>query len=105
MNIWALEKDIRIKHLLLLLGECLGANSFSISANPVLNDKAVRIYKTGVPDMSAYLYTYGQPEDRYGVHLEYPEFSGMDTGMNFEMKEDIDFDHLVEVLQVHLDIF
>jgi hypothetical protein len=102
MNIWALDKDLRIKHLLLLLQETLGANSFCISSEPALASMAVRIYKPGEADMSAYLYTYGQDADRYGVHLEYPLLMETAASKTIEMQEDLEFEQLVAVLQVHL---
>lgn len=101
MNIWALDKDLRIKHLLLLLSERLGSQSFAIDAAST-DTMAVRIYKPDEQDMSAYLYTYGQDADRYGVHLEYPLLVGTATSKTIEMQEDLDFEQLVAVLQVHL---
>jgi hypothetical protein len=102
MNIWALDKDLSIKHLLLLLSECLGAKSFCISADAELDTMAIRIYKPGEVDMSAYLYTYGQDAERYGVHLEYPPLIETAASKTIEMQEDLDLEQLVAVLQVHL---
>lgn len=102
MNIWALDKDISIKHLLLLLSDCIGSQRFVISLEPALDDMAIRIHKPDEPDISAYLYTYGQDEAHYGVHLEFPLLTATETGKTVEMQEDLDFDQLVDVLQVHL---
>jgi len=102
MNIWALDKDLSIKHLLLLLSECLGGKSFCISRDVELDPMSIRIYKPGEVDMSAYLYTYGQDAERYGVHLEYPLLAETAASKTIEMQEDLDFEQLVAVLQVHL---
>ncbi len=102
MNIWALDKDLSIKHLLLLLSECLGKQSFCISTDSILDTMAIRIYKPGEAEMSAYLYTYGQDEERYGVHLEYPLLVETVASKTIEMQEDLDLEQLVAVLQVHL---
>jgi hypothetical protein len=102
MNIWALDKDFRIKHLLLLLSERLGPQSFEICVTSTTDPMSVRIYKPDEQDMSAYLYTYGQDAERYGVHLEYPLLLETAASKTIEMQEDLDFEQLVAVLQVHL---
>lgn len=102
MNIWALDKDLRIKHLLLLLSEQLGSQCFEISEAATLDPMAIRICKPDEKDMSAYLYTYGQDDERYGVHLEYPLLLETATSKTIEMQEDLNFEQLVAVLQVHL---
>ncbi|MBI1423270.1 MAG: hypothetical protein GC149_07380 [Gammaproteobacteria bacterium] len=102
MNIWALDKDISIKHVLLLLQEGLGVAQFCISTDAELDAMAVRIYRPGEEGMSAYLYTYGQQAERYGVHLEYPALPESAMSKNIEMQEDLNFDQLLAVLQVHL---
>ena len=102
MNIWALDKDLRIKHLLLLLSERLGAQSFDIDDASTLDTMAIRICKSDEKEMSAYLYTYGQDAERYGVHLEYPLLVETAASKTIEMQEDLDFEQLVAVLQVHL---
>lgn len=102
MNIWALDKDLSIKHLLLLLSEVMGNRSFCISPDHELDPMAIRIYKPGEAEMSAYLYTYGQDEERYGVHLEYPLLVETAASKTIEMQEGLDFEQLVAVLQVHL---
>lgn len=102
MNIWALDKDIRIKHLLLLLSERLGAQCFSISTEAGLDAMAIRIFKSDEPDLSAYLYTYGQDNERYGVHLEYPLLAETSLSKSIEMQEGLDFEQLVDLLQMHL---
>jgi len=102
MNIWALDKDLGIKHLLLLLSECLGRQSFCISTDAELDAMSIRIYKPGEAEMSAYLYTYGQDEGRYGVHLEYPQLAETAASKTIEMQEGLDIDQLLAVLQVHL---
>jgi len=102
MNIWALDKDLSIKHVLLLLSECLGTQGFCINDEPGLDAMAIRIYKPGEQDMCAYLYTYGQDEEHYGIHLEYPSLDETAVAKSIEMQEGLDFEQLVAVLQVHL---
>lgn len=102
MNIWALDKDLSIKHLLLLLTESLGPEGFCISDEAALNAMSVRVHSAGEVKMSAYIYTYGQDAERYGVHLEYPSPTDMTSRDTIEMQENIEFDQLLALLQVHL---
>ena len=104
MNIWALDKDIRIKHVLLLLAARFGSDSYVVDATPQLVPAAVRLCKPDEPAMSVYLYTYGQQDDCYGVHLEFPAHPETPLRDTVEIKEDLDFEQLVEVLQVHFDV-
>ena len=104
MNIWALRKNVLIKHLLLQLSEQLGPNSFVISETSWLADDAVRLLANDDTNMSAYLYTYGQADERYGVHLEYPMLPDTTSSQTVEMQEDLDVDQLARLLQIHFNV-
>lgn len=101
MNIWALEKDISIKHLLLMLEQEFGKKSMILMDVDALHPKSIRL---GAPDThaTAYIYTYGQAENRYGLHLEYPYNEEANISELEEMYDDVDFDNLLEMLKVHL---
>lgn len=101
MNIWALDKDISIKHLLLLLTESLGPQGFCIIDDDTLNEMSIRLHSPNTDQMSAYIYTYAQDPERYGVHLEYPHQIESTNGNTIEMQENIEFTQLVALLQVH----
>ena len=60
MNIWAIDKDISIKLLLILLDEKLNLEQFSIAQTDDLNSKAIRFSDPQTEDLSAYIYSYGQ---------------------------------------------
>lgn len=102
MNIWALDKDVRIKHLLLLLADRFGSQRYTIDETTDLPAGSVRLLMPDDPAMSIYVYTYGQEEDRYGVHLEYPMLTASATSNAVEMQEGLDFDQLVELLQMYI---
>lgn len=104
VNIWAIEKDPSIKLLLLLLNEAISADNFYISDNHQLDSRAIRIYKTDDYLMSAYIYTYGQNEGYYGVHLEFPFHDDMDISSSLDIYEGIRFESLVDLLQTHFDL-
>ena len=72
-NLWGLDKDPSIKTILLLLQHEVGPNGFMLLDEDKLNNKAVRIISAKNPnELSAYLYSYAQREERYGLDLEFP---------------------------------
>ena len=72
-NIWTLKKDPSIKSLLILLQHEIGPENFSLLNETELNEKAVRIiYPPTRVHLSAYIYSYAQRENHYGVDLEFP---------------------------------
>lgn len=104
MNIWALDKDESIKVLLLLLCELLPQESYLVDESQELNSKSVRLLKADEQSISAYLYTYGQEANTYGVHLELPENAERSRTSELEVYESLGIDHLVEILCVHFDV-
>lgn len=102
MNIWALEKDQSIKHLLLRLQSHLGAMQFVIEDQKGIHSRSVflqHIYYTG---LRAYIYTLAQQPNRYGIHLEYPDLAT--EGNIIGVYENITLKSLVDMLAVHFDI-
>lgn len=104
VNIWAIEKDNSIKLLLLLLSEALGSDNFYIAENYQLDCRAIRIHRPDDYLISAYLYTYGQNEGRYGMHLEFPFHDEVDISSSMDIYEDISFNNVVDLLKVHFDL-
>jgi hypothetical protein len=104
VNIWALQKHESIKLLLLLLTEKLGPESFIIAENQDLDERAMRLAKVDDPSITAYLYTYGQEEGRYGVHLELPERDDVEISNTLEIYERLTIERLVNTLLAHFDI-
>ncbi|MDX1811707.1 MAG: hypothetical protein R3240_07165 [Gammaproteobacteria bacterium] len=105
MNYWAIDKDFRIKHLLILLSQSLGEKSFSIANNPDENMESVRIINPNDDTLSAYVYTYGQEEECYGVHLEYPDLQETSLNNTLDIYDNVNFASLCELIQTHLNIF
>jgi hypothetical protein len=104
MNIWALEKDESIKLVLLLLTQRLGPGSFAIAEKQELDPRAIRLAKADEPAISAYLYTYGQEEGAYAVHLELPAHDELDISNVLEIYEGLGFERLLDILCVHFDL-
>jgi hypothetical protein len=69
-----------------------------------LDSRAVRLLRTDEQGISAYLYTYGQEPNKYGVHLELPVLAERSRSDDMEILEGIGIDHLVEILCVHFDV-
>lgn len=102
VNIWALEKDQNIKHLLLLLLTEFEADSFVIDIETQTHHCAIYLQHKNYERFRAYLFTVGQEQERYGVHLEFP-LADSDTNL-LESYENLSYKNLVEILSVHLDL-
>jgi hypothetical protein len=102
VNIWALDKDQSIKHLLLLLQSHLGALEFIIEDCKGLHKNSVFLRHSSESDFRAYIFTIGQQPNRYGIHLEYPDF--ITEGSIIGVYENITLKSLVDMLAVHFDI-
>ncbi|MBL8437212.1 MAG: hypothetical protein JNM61_03335 [Zoogloeaceae bacterium] len=72
MNPWALVKDRGIKRVLIQLQDRLGPDAVMLSQRRADVPEAVTLCSPSVPGLGAFLFTYGQAEGRYGVHLAYP---------------------------------
>jgi hypothetical protein len=104
MNIWALSKNLHLKHLLLVLAEKFGAEAFVLT--PYWRDdfQALGLCRPDDPDLVAHVFTYGQASGRFGVHLEFPEQPGGGPTAVATEKEDISLHDLVDILAVHLEL-
>lgn len=104
MNIWALSKDVYLKHLLLVLVEKFGAEAFTLSPYWRDNFHALGLCRPDNPELLAHVFTYGQVAGKFGVHLEFPESPEGDSSGVAKEKEDISLSDLVEILAVHLEL-
>jgi hypothetical protein len=103
LNIWALDKDISIKHLLLLLLQERIDVSCYIHDEHDMDSRAVRLSNPEEPGYSVYIYTYGQDHEKYGVHLEYANIDDSTVKDTVEEFDNISFDRLVELLKVQFN--
>ena len=102
MNIWALNKDDSVRQALVLLQNHLGMDSFVVEASDELHPCAVFLQHRNDPAFRAYLYTLGQVDQRYAVHLEYPEDM---TNVNLiDAYENLSMRALVDILAVHFEV-
>lgn len=103
-NIWALDKDLAIRHLLLMLSERFAEGCFKIGNVVEFPQSAIRLHSPDNPALSVYLYTHGQEEERYGVHLEYPQLAETPVNNTVEMLENVSLDRLAELLAMHFGV-
>lgn len=104
MNVWASKKDISIKYLLLILNDQFQPGSYDIVQNPMDDDKAIRLANPGVTNAQLYVFTYGQDEGCYGVHIEFPDLQETNYSDTLEIHENISFSTLVNIVQTTLEI-
>ena len=103
LNIWALDKDISIKHLLLLLLEERIDVSYYLHDEHDTDSRAVRLSNPREAGYSVYIYTYGQVHEKYGVHLEYANIDDSTVNDSVEVFDNISFERLVELLKVQFN--
>ena len=104
MNIWALNKDDSIRHLLLMLEDELGDDAFCIVDNVDDDFRATRLVNPVDSCISVYVYTYGQEDERYGAHIEYPDLSETKSSDTLEIYDNLSFLTLVDLLKAELNI-
>jgi hypothetical protein len=97
MNVWAIDKDIPLKLLLLELVHRYGENTLALN-NQVQHFQAIDLCTVNEPGISAYIYTFGQNAGRYGIDLKYPIFANNIVGEN----ENLALDQIIEILSIHL---
>lgn len=104
MNIWALKKDPSIKHLLLLLNDTFRSGAYQVVNNPIDDQRAVRLCNPTISDTVLYIYTYGQQDDHYGLHIEYPNIQEANYYDTLESLENVTFEQLISIMLMKLDI-
>ena len=101
MNIWSLDKDSSIKHLLLLLANDLPPQSYAYCDTSAVDHKAIRLCHAKIVNICAYIYTYGHEAERYGIHLEYPVENDIAYSDTIDIHENLVYAQLLELLKVH----
>ena len=103
LNIWSCDKDNSIKHLLLLLREEFSETSYRFIDPDETDAKSVRLGSPEEGGYSVYIYTYGQEQDRYGVHLEYPNKDNTNAKDTMEIFDNLSYQNLLDILKVHFN--
>jgi hypothetical protein len=103
-TLWGLEKDRSIKHLLLLLSDRLGEYGFAVSPTPDLNYQAISLCHPLEQHLAAYIYTYGQSDSRFAVHLEFPEGRSLSGSVRGDVYENLTLKLALDILHQHFDL-
>ena len=97
MNVWAIQKDMPLKLLLLELVHRYGENTLGLNTQEQ-HYKAIDLCTLNEPGMSAYIYTFGQNVGCYGIDLKYPISAHNIVGEN----ENLTLDQIIEIISIHL---
>lgn len=97
MNVWAIDKDIPLKLLLLELVHRYGENTLALN-DQVLHYQAIELCRLHDPCLSAYIYTFAQNAGCYGIDLKYPITAHNIVGEN----EGLGLDRILDIVDVHL---
>jgi hypothetical protein len=103
-NIWAIKRDVKIRYLLLQLTGTLGHNAFQISSSADGHYESIELSSNVDGNVRAYVYTFGQPTDRYGIILDYPVLDDNYVSPTEMSRENLDFTALVNLLAAHFDV-
>ncbi|MGR9116728.1 MAG: hypothetical protein ACU85E_13255 [Gammaproteobacteria bacterium] len=99
MNVWAIDKELRIKHFLVELVHRYGEDTFSLLEHPE-QFQAVEIYLGNRSDLSAYIYTFAQPFEKYAIDLMFPLPEHDIIGEN----ENLNLEQLFSILGIHFEL-
>ena len=97
MNVWAIDKDVPLKLLLLELVHRYGENTLALN-NRQEHYQAIEISTVNEPGIAAYIYTFGQHAGRYGIDLKYPIPMHNIVGET----ENQTLEQIMEILSTHL---
>ncbi|MYM62288.1 hypothetical protein [Pseudomaricurvus sp. HS19] len=101
-NIWSLRRDKSIRRLLLILREQFGQQAFEIEHNVDTSQYAIFVRHPQEPELRAYLFTYGQDPNRYGIHLEYVQENLVDS--LYDVFEGLTSRQLADILSSHFNL-
>jgi len=90
--------------MLLLLAQQFKAGCYDIIDNPADDKRSIRLGNPHDTNVQLYIYTYGQEQDRYGIHIEYPNLQETNYSDTLEIYENITFSHLVNIIITELGI-
>ena len=97
MNVWAIDKDVPLKLLLLELVHRYGENTLALNTKE-RHFQAIELCMLNDPSLAAYVYTFGQNAGRYGIDLKYPITTHNIVGEN----ENLTLDQVMEIIVIHL---
>lgn len=97
MNVWAIDKALPLKVLLLELVHRYGENTLALNTREQ-HFQAIELCRLDDFSLSAYIFTFGQLAERYGVDLRYPIATHNIVGEN----ENLTLEQTIEIITIHL---
>ena len=97
MNVWAIDKDTSLKLLLLELVHRLGENALAINTQET-HFQAIELCALDDPKLAAYIYTFAQAPNRYGIDLKYPIAHHNIIGEH----ENLPPENIIDIISTHL---
>lgn len=97
MNVWAIDKDLPLKVLLLELVHRYGENTLVLNTQEQ-HRQAIDLRLFNDNGLSAYIYTFAQAPNRYGIDLRYPIPAHNIIGEH----ENLSFEQTLEIICIHL---
>ncbi len=97
MNVWAIDKDMPLKVLLLELVHRFGEHSLALNTQET-HSQAVELSSLSDPHLAAYVYTFAQIPDRYGIDLKYPIAQHNIIGEH----ENLPLENIIGIISAHL---
>ena len=104
MNIWSLFKHRSIKLMLFKAQHQLGLKNICIEDEDNIDFFSIALIKQNQPEVRAYVYTYGQAQEMYGIHLEYPWFIENEFNDVIQVYEDLSLNQIVNTLATHFEV-
>ncbi|MCU7958658.1 MAG: hypothetical protein KZQ58_01400 [gamma proteobacterium symbiont of Bathyaustriella thionipta] len=100
MNPWKLNKVAPLRAALIALQSMGSLDELVIDQLDQNNTQALWLSHRQYPALNAYLFTYGQLQDRYGLQLGYPN---NDAALQaaYGVLENLTLERLAEHLQMH----
>lgn len=87
-----------------MVNEFIEPGAYNLVEDPPDDMRSVRLGNSGVTDTTVYIFTYGQEEEHYGVHIEYPNLTETNYKDTIDTYENIPLSTLVNMLITHLEI-
>jgi hypothetical protein len=102
-NIWALPKAAELRLVLLTLKETVDIGRLILDCSDDTNRHALRLCDAQIAGLSAYLFTYGQSRQRYGLQLNYPGLA-VGTLPPYGPMEALTLKQVIEQLCLHFEL-
>lgn len=97
LNVWAIKKDLPLKVLLIEWQHRYGENSLALNLQEQ-NFQAIELIAITDTKLRAYVYTFAQQAQHYGIDLKYPLAVHNIIGEN----ENQTLEQIIAILQTHL---